>query len=118
MISSINLHAANGISSFAIFLSFMFAYITAAYIAGANLTKIQVAIVSTIYVTAACSWVLSTLAHTDSFEILVSEYPNYILSPIWTLPWSVMVAIIAGPATVASLYFMYDVRRQEKRQVA
>ena len=111
VLEAINLHAANGINSFTIFLSFTFAYITAAYLAGAKLTTLQVSIVTCIYISAAFGWVASTLTHTHSFETLVAQYPEYMPSPLWRISFSFLAAFVQVPATLASLYFMYDVRR-------
>tara|TARA_R110002072_G_scaffold299739_1_gene475743 strand:- start:656 stop:1027 length:372 start_codon:yes stop_codon:yes gene_type:complete len=114
VLEAINLHAANGISSFTIFLSFTFAYIIAAYLAGEKLTTLQVSIISCIYFSAAFGWAASTLTHTHSFETLVAQYPEYMPSPLWRISFSFLAAIIFVPSTFASLYFMYDVRRRKK----
>ena len=79
VLEAINLHAANGISSFTIFLSFTFAYITAAYLAGEKLTTLQVSIISCIYFSGAFGWAASTLTHTHSFETLAERWQTEII---------------------------------------
>lgn len=113
VLEAINLHAANGISSFTIFLSFTFAYITAAYLAGEKLTTLQVSIISFIYFSAAFGWAASTLTHTHSFGTLAAQYPEYMPSPLWKISFSFLSAVILVPSTFASLYFMYDVRQRK-----
>ena len=108
------LHAENVISSFTVFLSLLFSYMTVAYLAGKKLSTVQMAIISLIYSAASISWILSALTNAYSFESVVAEYPEYIRTSLWELPWSILVIIVTCSATVASLYFMYDVRRERK----
>ena len=113
LLEIINLHAGNAITSFTVFVTFLFGYMTAAYFVGAKLTFLQVMIVSLIYTFACAVWAVSTLTHAHSFETLIVAHPNFVPSPLWGLPWSRLVALLTSATLVASLYFMYDVCSRE-----
>ena len=56
----INLHAGNAITSFTVYVTFLFGYMTAAYFVGAKLSLLQVTIVSLIYTLAASVWAVAS----------------------------------------------------------
>lgn len=111
----IAMHGDNAVSSFTVFLSLLFGYMTVAYFAAGKLSGVQVTLTSLIYLLAVIAWVVTVITNTHSFETLAAEYPDFIKSPLWALPWSLMVVVVTGAATTASLYFMHDLRRQDKR---
>jgi hypothetical protein len=106
----INLHAGNAITSFTVLVTYLFGFITAAYIVGSKLSKVQVLIISILYIFSSFVWILSTLTHADSFTTLVAAHPGYVPSSFWLLPWPVLAGSAQVSALAASLYFMYDVR--------
>ena len=106
----INLHAANTMTSFTVFVTFLFGYMTVAYFVGTKLSSLQVIIVSLIYAVAAIVWAVVSITHSHSFESLVTVHPNFVPSPFWKLPWSALNLAMTTSALAASLYFMYDVR--------
>jgi hypothetical protein len=111
-IESINLHAGNAITSLTVLLTYVFGFITAAYIVGSKLSKAQVQIISTLYNFSSFVWIVSALTHSDSFVTLVAAHPSYVPSRLWLLPWLVLTGFIGVSALATSLYFMYDVRSE------
>ena len=109
----INLHAGNAITSFSVFITYLFGFITAAYIVGSKLSKVQVLMISILYILSCFVWIVSVLTHADSFATLVAAHPDYVPSPFWLLPWPVLAGFIGISALAASLYFMYDVRSKD-----
>ena len=108
----INLHASNAITSFTVLVTYLFSFITAAYIVGSKLSKAQVLIISILYIFSSLVWIISTLTHADSFATLVAAHPSYVPSLFWLLPWSFLAGSMGVSALAASLYFMYDVRSE------
>ena len=74
VIESLNLHAANSMDAYAIFVTFTFGYLTVAFFAGNRLSMSQVLIVSILYVVSAAVFSVVSLLHLDSLEVLVSNY--------------------------------------------
>ena len=111
----INLHAANAITGLSVYITLLFGYMTAAYIVGAKLSFSQVIIVSLVYVFAAIAWGLVSITHAHSFEALVVAYTNFVPSPFWELPWSLLSGVTCFSSLIASLYFMYDIRSGARR---
>lgn len=106
----LNLHAANAITSFTVFISYLFGFITAAYIVGLKLTSVQAAIISILYVFSCSFWIVASLTHADSFAQLIVAHPSYAPSALWMLPWPTMALTLGVSALAASLFFLYDVR--------
>lgn len=109
-LEAINLHAGNAIVSFSVFATYVFGFITATYIVGARLSKIQVAIISILYIFTSLVWIVSGITHADSFTALVAVHPDYVPSPFWLLPWPILAGSVEISTLVGSLYFLYDVR--------
>ena len=108
----INLHAGNAITSFTVLVTYLFGFITASYIVGSKFSKVQVLIVSILYTFSSFVWIVAALTHADSFATLVAAYPAYVPSPFWFLPWPLLAGSVGTFALAASLYFLYDVRRE------
>lgn len=114
----VNLFAGNAISSFSLWVTFTFAYLTATYLVGARLTSIQAITVSFLYLVAAGAFALSRVTHARSFEETFSAYPDFIPSDYWNLPWSILGYVMCLSGMAASFYFMYDIRKNmQKRPV-
>ena len=109
----INLHAGNAITSFTALVTYLFGFITAAYIVGSKLSKVQTIIISILYTFSSLTWMTSTLTHADSFTTLVAAHPGYVPSVFWLLPWPILVLSLGVSTLIASLYFMYDVRSKD-----
>jgi hypothetical protein len=110
VIESLNLHAANAIDAYAIFVSFTFGYLTLAYFAGEKLSIPQVIIVSVLYATSAIVFTLVSITHLESLEVLVLKYPDFVYSSWWKFPWSKVSILLNAGAVIASAYFMVDMR--------
>ena len=108
----INLFASNAMTSFSIWATFTFAYLTAAYLAGSQLTKFQVITVSSLYFAAAGAFALSGITHLRSIDEIFSAYPDFVPSDYWNLPWTVLGFVMTIGGMGASLYFLYDIRKQ------
>ena len=107
----VNLYASNAMNSFSIWATFTFAYLTAAYLAGARLTRFQVITVSSLYFIAAGAFALSGITHLRSFEETFAVYPEYVPTAYWSLPWTALAYVLTIGGMAASLYFMYDIRK-------
>jgi len=111
----LNLHAGNAIISVTALVTYLFGFMTAAYIVGSKLSKVQTLIISILYIFSSFVWIICALTHADSFETLVARHPDYVPSLLWFLPWSILVCIVGISALLASLYFMYDVRSNDEQ---
>lgn len=65
--------SANAITSFSIYLSFTFAYLTAAYLAGSKLTNYQVTVVSVLYAAGAVFSLLSVINNLELYTVLLNQ---------------------------------------------
>ena len=113
-IEAINLHAANGITSFSLFVTYVFGYITGAYLVGAKLRLLQVAIVTALYLVTSLTWIASITTHIHSYEAIIARNADFVASPLWLLPWLELTATLTLSTLAASLYFMYDVRSSSR----
>jgi hypothetical protein len=109
-LEAINLHASNVITSFSVYLTYLFGYIVGGYAVGSKMRMSQISIVSSIYVLSSLVWIGAILTHAHSFATIVDKYPQYIPSPLWSLPWPELAGAISLSALFGSLYFVYDVR--------
>ena len=110
LLEIINLHAANAITSLSVYITLLFGYMTAAYVAGSKLSSLQVTIISLVYVFSAIAWGLVNITHAHSLETLVAAHTNFVPSPFFLLPWSLLSGTAWFSCLIASLYFMYDIR--------
>jgi hypothetical protein len=83
---------------------------SAAYLAGSKLSSSQVIIVSLVYVFSAIAWGLVNITHAHSLETLVAAHTNFVPSPFFLLPWSLLSGTAWFSCLIAILYFMYDIR--------
>lgn len=114
VLEQLNLFADNGMNAWAIYLTLTFSYLTAFYVTGARLSKLQSTIISVLYFFWAISFTLVALTHIASIENLVSEYPNFAPSAFWHLPWLYIGAVISIGGMLAAFYFAYDIRKNKK----
>ena len=108
----LNLYVSNALTSYTIFISFLFAYIVAVYVAGDALSKPQAILVSSLYFIAAAAPALACIAMCNSVDNLISKHPEIAGSWLWFLPWTVMLSIATSLTMIGSLYFIYDIRRK------
>ena len=65
--------AANAITSFSIYLTFTFAYLTAAYLAGTKLTRYQVFVISVLYTVGALISLFSVISNLELYTVLLNQ---------------------------------------------
>ena len=109
-----NLHAQNAISCFAIYVSFTFAFLSAAYLAGAKLSSSQVVIAIGMYLVSVTAPGVSLIVHTESLQRLVVQSELLDSIRLWNIPWSSYLAVVMSLGVIASLYFIWDVRRTKE----
>jgi hypothetical protein len=100
-----------------IYLTVTFAYLAAAYFVGAKLTKLQVGLVSGLYVfAAACASIPCILFIRRSItfqEFLAPKAKAYNRELLVDLSfWSGYMGVLLALGILVSLYFMYDVRKK------
>ncbi len=115
----IAVHAANAMSAFNIYLTVTFAYLIAAYLVGAKLSKLQAGLITGLFIFSAGSGWLAMVIYLRRAAIfqdmLASESEIYARTFLMGGKfWSVYMAILLAFGMAVSLYFMYDIRR--KRQ--
>ena len=115
VLEQLNLFADNAMNSYALYLTLTFSYLTAFYVAGAQLSKLQATIISLLYFSWALTFSLVATTHIASFESLLSRYPNFVPSIFWQLPWLYLGGVIAAGGILASCYFAFDIRRNIER---
>ena len=87
-----------------------FAFLTVVYILGSKLRTAQLAMLSLLYVIWAVAFALVAITHLQSLESLVSDYPDFIRSVGWHIPWSYFGWAITLAGLIISSYFVYGVR--------
>ena len=108
----LNLHASNAITSFTVYVTFTFAYLTTAYVAGPRLSPSQVVIATGLYLASVCVPIFVLLAHTKAIELLVDGYPTILDSyALWHIPWASLISTVMMLGVFAGLYFMFNIRQ-------
>jgi hypothetical protein len=113
-IEVVNFYASNALNSFSIWVSITFAFLTVAYLAGDKLSKRQVWIISPLYCLISGTFGLASVVHVQSFTVLTNTYPDFFPAYLWPLPWSLMTQSMLIGGTIASLYFMWDIRHSKR----
>jgi hypothetical protein len=113
----IAVHAANAMSAFNIYLTVTFAYLIAAYLVGAKLSKLQTGLITGLFIFSAGSGWLAMVIYLRRAAIfqdmLASESEIYARTFLMGGKfWSVYMAILLAFGMAVSLYFMYDIRRK------
>lgn len=106
-----NLHASNAMNAFTIFITLTFSYLTVVYIVGTKLLKVQLVLLSLLYFFWAIAFVLVAITHLQSLEAFLEEYPDFVRSRVWSLPWTYFGSTITLGGILISGYFVYNVRR-------
>ena len=113
-IEAVSLLLDNAIASFTACFSFTFAYLTASYLVGAQLSNFQAKAVSILYVVAAASPAVSVVGCQFAMAKIQNEYPSAVIDDLlmWDMRiWHIYVATLFVSVILLSLYFMYDCRR-------
>ena len=105
-VEALNLHASNGINAFAIYSTLTFAFLSAIYVAGAKLSKIEILLLSFLYLTWAVSFSMGAIVHMQSLEALLREYPSFVRTSLWYAPWSIMGTAMTGAGIVICFFYV------------
>ena len=104
--------SSNAISAFTIYVTFTFAYLTAAFFIGERLTRVQMLITSTLYLFSALCGLLACVNGIAFYGAAIghapSDMPNYVFSSGEF--WLTYVPALLTFGILASLYFMWSVR--------
>tara|TARA_R110002072_G_C7809374_1_gene522333 strand:+ start:142 stop:522 length:381 start_codon:yes stop_codon:yes gene_type:complete len=111
-VEALNLHASNGINAFAIYSTLTFAFLSAIYVAGAKLSKIEILLLSFLYLTWAVSFSMGAIVHMQSLEALLREYPSFVRARLWYAPWSIMGTAMTGTGVVVCFLYVRKTIRQ------
>ena len=103
---------ANGLSTFAVFLSVVFAYIVSAYLVGAQLTRTQVRMLTFVCVIVATLIVWSMAAYTNggvNLNLLAfpDSHDHFFAPKAWLPQFVVCIGLVI---LCIALKFMWDVR--------
>ena len=102
---------ANAMTAFSIYLTFTFAYLTIAYLAGKDLSRFQAFSLSTLYIAGALISLLSCIDNLNFLHAVLQQ--SEALQSAATLPtefWIYYIAPLLITGVFVSLYFMWDVR--------
>ncbi len=105
-------------TSFGLYATFTFAYLTVAYFVGVQLTTFQVRLISCIYVGSAGVTAMSCYAMVHGW-IKVYESTPTILEDIAIFrfgAWHIFMGFLLASGIAMSLYFMHDVRKKSAEQ--
>jgi len=111
-IEVINLHATSAMNAFAIYLSLTFAFLTAIYIVGAKLSKIQALMVIGLYLVWSTAFACVAIVHLLAFDSLIHEYSAFVRTRMFYLPWPEFGVITTAAGILISGYFVLDIRGQ------
>jgi len=106
--------AANIATYFSVFMSLTFAYLTVAYLVGASLNRFQLILATSIYVVSAAMMAGTTITWLGAWLKLYHQ-ERTVFSGSWMadLPyWQETLTILVTAVVIASVYFMYDIRRR------
>ena len=108
-------HLSNAIGGFTVYLSVTFAYLYVAYVAGADLSRLQFVIGSFLYVFAAFTTVMVVSINVQVMYSLVEHVASYSKHfenvPLWGGGfWELYMTGLQVGGILVGLFFMWDVR--------
>ena len=110
-LSEISMNAATYLT---IFISVTFAYLTVAYLVGSSLTRFQAFMASALYLLTSIMTGTATVGFTDTWQKLHAREQS-VFNDVWlyqNTEWLVMLLPALTLVVLASLYFMFDIRRR------
>ena len=110
------MYTEGAMTSYSIYLTITFAYMTVAYFVGDKLSHFQVVAASGLYLVGSLTGLLSAYVHVHTWSTLKSEFPGGVSaldSSLWWNGelWKVLITTSLVIGILVSLYFMYNVRR-------
>ena len=112
LVESIGIFISNSLSSISVYLTILSAYLVAAFIAGNRLTRSQVVVINTLFVTGALIFTYSTIGLLLRQSYFASKLVE-IQTDTWlagTAPMAQIIGIVQLGGIIACLKFMWDVR--------
>ena len=111
------------LTSFGLYLTVTFAYLSVAYLAGSKLTKFQATAVSGLYLIAAVATTLTCLTTHQMLGELLSSLSSTtrVFSEIRLMNsefWKAYIFSLMSLGMIVSLYFMHDCRRRGTPEVS
>ena len=109
------LMSSNAMTSFTIYISFTFAFLTACYFVGTDLTRIQVGVLCFLYLLSAGAGAASMLTQIDALVAIQEEYSTLLSGRGWwnLEAWYLFTSMMLTFGILGSLYFLFDIRRKE-----
>ena len=103
-------------TSFTIYLTLTFGYLTAVYFIGSNLSRTQSAFVSILYIVWAVAFALTSISHLQAFESYVDEFPEFVRSQLFHMPWAYYAIVVSlGGILICMGYTLTTGRKSAKR---
>lgn len=102
----------------ALYFSVTFAYVTVAYLVGNRLSRFQSITATITYTLAATVFGLTALIYSKAWFLLKAKQPT-IFDDIWFLSdagWIEGVAVMLLTISLLSVYFMFDVRKDNRAE--
>jgi hypothetical protein len=112
VVEMLNTHASNAMNGFTIYLTLTFAYLTAIYLIGAKLSRLQIGFVSLLYIVWAIAFSLVSISHLQAFESVVDQYPEFMRSPMFFMQWVYFGISVTVGGLLICIGFTYSTRRQ------
>ena len=113
VVEAVALYVDTSLNAIALYASFTFAYLTAAYFIGVSLTSFQVRMVTALYVASAAICTASSFATVQAWTYVVSSYPTLLNAlPVLAFDdWHYFLSAVMVAGILASMYFMHDIRQ-------
>lgn len=110
----------NSMTSYSLWLTMTFAYMTVAYFIGGKLSIFQIWAVSGLYLVGSLSAVIVCYMHIYAWTTLRSEFPGGISALDGSIFWSgdlwrILIAVSLLIGNLVSFYFMYNVRNSDAK---
>ena len=109
--------AINVTAFFSIFISITFAYLTVAYLVGRDLSRFQLTAINSLYVLCTLLMGAATAGWNEAWIKLHSREAT-VISDIWiidAIAWTEGLYLMLASIVFASIYFMYDIRKQNRK---
>ena len=106
--------SANCATYFSVYISLTFAYLTVAYLVGSALSRFQLTLITAIYLLSSTLMGATTIIWVDAW-LKINQREQTIFSDhamVTALPWIPGLVILLMSVVIASVYFMYDIRRK------
>ncbi len=114
---SIGIFLSNGLSSISVYLTLVSAYLVVAFVAGDRLTRPQVLIISTLFVTGTLIFTYSSVGMLVRQRYFATKLAE-IQTDTWlagTVPMAPIIGALLLGGICASLKFMWDVRHPKAK---